>query len=57
MPTGGVGLDNCRAFIDAGAYAVGLGSALIDPRLVGAADWPALTALARRYVEACYGVS
>lgn len=53
VPTGGVGLDNCRAFIDAGAYAVGLGSALIDPRLVGAADWPALTALARSYVEAC----
>ena len=53
VPTGGVGLDNCRAFLDAGAYAVGLGSALIDPHLVATADWPALTALARRYVQAC----
>jgi len=53
VPTGGIELDNCRAFLDAGAYTVGLGSALIDPHLVATADWPALTALSRRYVQAC----
>lgn len=47
MPTGGVTPDNVGQWLDAGAVAVGLGSALIDPRLVATRDWPALTARAR----------
>lgn len=55
VPTGGVDLENCGAFLDAGAYTVGLGSNLVSPALVAARDWPGLTALASRYVEACSG--
>ena len=33
MPTGGVSLDTVRAFLDAGAVAVGVGSSLVDPKL------------------------
>jgi 2-dehydro-3-deoxyphosphogluconate aldolase/(4S)-4-hydroxy-2-oxoglutarate aldolase len=34
LPTGGVTLDNAEAFISAGAWGLGLGSALVEPRLV-----------------------
>jgi len=53
VPTGGVDLDNCAAFLEAGAYTVALGSNLVDNRLVRARDWQALAAQARRYVDAC----
>ncbi len=33
MPTGGVSLNTIRAFLDAGAVAVGVGSSLVDPKL------------------------
>lgn len=51
MPTGGVNIENARAFIDAGACAVGIGTALVDKKTVAAADWDALTERARRLVE------
>ncbi len=51
MPTGGVTLENARAFIEAGASAVGLGMALVDRKAVEAGDWSALTGRARRLVE------
>ncbi len=57
MPTGGVTLDNAAAFIAAGAWGLGLGSALADPALVAsrrfdevrrrAAAFAALAAAAR----------
>lgn len=53
VPTGGVSLENCAAFLDAGAYTVALGSNLVDAKLIKQHDWAALTTLARRYVEAC----
>ncbi len=53
VPTGGVDLENCGAFLAAGAYTVALGSNLVDSKLVARRDWQALAALARRYVEAC----
>jgi 2-dehydro-3-deoxyphosphogluconate aldolase / (4S)-4-hydroxy-2-oxoglutarate aldolase len=34
LPTGGVTLENATAFIDAGAWGLGLGSALVAPELV-----------------------
>lgn len=52
MPTGGVDLDNIGQFLKNGAFAVGLGSNLVDNRLIAADDWAALTAKASRYVEA-----
>ena len=53
VPTGGVNIDNCAAFIEAGAYTVALGSSLVDKAVISRRDWEALSALARQYVEAC----
>ena len=50
MPTGGVAIDNAGEWIRAGAVAVGVGSALVDPRLVAAGDFPAITERAARVV-------
>jgi len=43
IPTGGVTLDNAKAFINAGATAVGLSSQLFPKALVDAEDWDAIT--------------
>jgi 2-dehydro-3-deoxyphosphogluconate aldolase/(4S)-4-hydroxy-2-oxoglutarate aldolase len=51
MPTGGVNIENARAFIEAGACAIGIGTALVDKKTVAAADWDALTERARRLVD------
>jgi 2-dehydro-3-deoxyphosphogluconate aldolase/(4S)-4-hydroxy-2-oxoglutarate aldolase len=51
-PTGGVSADTAAAFITAGAYALGVGSALVDRSLVARGDWPALTDRARRLIDA-----
>jgi 2-dehydro-3-deoxyphosphogluconate aldolase/(4S)-4-hydroxy-2-oxoglutarate aldolase len=52
VPTGGVTLDNAAEFMRAGALAIGVGSSLTPPELIGHEDWPALTALAARFVAA-----
>jgi 2-dehydro-3-deoxyphosphogluconate aldolase/(4S)-4-hydroxy-2-oxoglutarate aldolase len=51
VPTGGVTPANAGDWLRAGAAAVGLGGALVDPRLVAAGDFDALTERARRLVE------
>jgi 2-dehydro-3-deoxyphosphogluconate aldolase / (4S)-4-hydroxy-2-oxoglutarate aldolase len=48
MPTGGVTPDNVGTWLAAGAVAVGLGSALVDPALVQARDFATITARARK---------
>jgi 2-dehydro-3-deoxyphosphogluconate aldolase/(4S)-4-hydroxy-2-oxoglutarate aldolase len=53
VPTGGVGLENCAAFLEAGAYTVAVGSSLVNGELVARRDWEGLSALAGRYVRAC----
>lgn len=53
IPTGGVTLENCRAFLDAGAYTVAIGSNLVSAELIQKQDWAALTAKAQQYVRAC----
>jgi 2-dehydro-3-deoxyphosphogluconate aldolase/(4S)-4-hydroxy-2-oxoglutarate aldolase len=53
VPTGGVNLENCAAFLEAGAYTVAVGSSLVDGSIIAAQDWRGLAELARRYVEAC----
>ncbi len=55
MPTGGVTLENARDFVEAGAAAVGVGTALLDRKTVEAGDWEGLTAKARRLVESLRG--
>ncbi|HEY4386792.1 MAG TPA: bifunctional 4-hydroxy-2-oxoglutarate aldolase/2-dehydro-3-deoxy-phosphogluconate aldolase [Ktedonobacteraceae bacterium] len=53
VPTGGVNLETCAAFLSAGAYTVAIGSQLVSKELVEKKDWATLTALARRYMELC----
>lgn len=52
VPTGGVDASNARAYLDAGAVAVGIGGNLVAPRAVAQADWPTIRAAARACVEA-----
>ncbi len=52
VPTGGVTLENAAEFIRAGAAALGLGSALVDPKLVAAGEFDQLTATARAFLAA-----
>jgi 2-dehydro-3-deoxyphosphogluconate aldolase/(4S)-4-hydroxy-2-oxoglutarate aldolase len=52
VPTGGVSAENARAYIDAGAVAVGIGGSLITAQAVAQADWGRITAGARSVVEA-----
>jgi len=51
MPTGGVTPENVGTWIAAGAVAVGLGSALVDPALVHARDFATITARARMVAD------
>jgi 2-dehydro-3-deoxyphosphogluconate aldolase / (4S)-4-hydroxy-2-oxoglutarate aldolase len=48
MPTGGVNLDNAGEWLKAGAAAVGVGSALLDPRAIAEERYDVLTENARR---------
>ena len=50
MPTGGVTLDNAGDWIRAGAVAVGLGSALLDPKAIESSRFDLIAANARRVV-------
>lgn len=51
MPTGGVTLATAAAFIKAGACALGIGSALVDPKAIAERKFSDLTTLAKKYVE------
>ena len=52
VPTGGVGLGNVRDFFEAGATAVGVGSAIVDADAVARGDFDAVEANARGFAEA-----
>ncbi|WP_020474805.1 bifunctional 4-hydroxy-2-oxoglutarate aldolase/2-dehydro-3-deoxy-phosphogluconate aldolase [Zavarzinella formosa] len=51
MPTGGVDLKTASEFLKAGACALGIGSQLVDPKMVAGRDFAGLTNLAKQYVE------
>ena len=51
MPTGGVDLNTAADFLKAGACCLGIGSQLVDPKLVAAKAFDQLRDLAARYVE------
>ena len=51
MPTGGVDVGNMREFLDNGAFALGVGSSLINNEAVADRDWERLRDNARRYVD------
>lgn len=52
LPTGGVDAGNAGDFIEAGAAAVGVGSALVDDELVAAGEFEAITSRAEDLVHA-----
>ncbi|MDQ6672285.1 MAG: bifunctional 4-hydroxy-2-oxoglutarate aldolase/2-dehydro-3-deoxy-phosphogluconate aldolase [Chloroflexota bacterium] len=51
LPTGGVTLENAASFLQAGAWGLGMGSALVAPQLVAAARFDELQDRARRLVQ------
>lgn len=50
MPTGGVDLNTAAAFLQAGACCLGVGSQLVDPKLVAERNFTRIRDLARQYV-------
>lgn len=52
IPTGGIGPENARAYLDAGATAVGIGGNLVSPDAVTRGDWAHITAQARACIAA-----
>lgn len=55
VPTGGIDVENCAAYIQAGAFSVGIGSNLVDSKLIAAKNWAELSRRAAQYVAACQG--
>lgn len=51
IPTGGVTLETAADFLKAGAAALGIGSALVEPKAIAARDFKRIETLARQYVE------
>ena len=51
VPVGGIKLENAADFVRAGATAVGVGSALINQKLLDSQDFGTLTERARRFME------
>ncbi len=50
MPTGGISVDNMRELLDYGAFALGVGSSLINNAAVADRDWAKLRDNARGFV-------
>ena len=50
-PVGGVDLSNVTEYIKAGAACVGVGSSLVNSKLIASGDWVALTARAKGFIE------
>ncbi len=53
-PTGGVNLETVKDWVDAGAAALGVGSALVRKDLLRSRDWSGLTQLAEQFVDALH---
>lgn len=51
VPTGGVGPDNAADYVEAGADAVGVGSALVSDEALETEDWAVVEKTARELVE------
>lgn len=52
LPSGGIGADNARAFLDAGALAVCAGTGVVPPDRVAAGDWVEITRRAKAFIAA-----
>jgi 2-dehydro-3-deoxyphosphogluconate aldolase / (4S)-4-hydroxy-2-oxoglutarate aldolase len=51
VPTGGVSLSTAEEFLAAGAFALGIGGDLIDPKVIAAGKLEIITETAKKYVE------
>ena len=51
VPTGGVDIDTAAEFIRAGASAVGVGSALVEKKIIAAGDWSRLTQKTEEFLQ------
>jgi len=51
VAVGGINLDNAKIFINAGSVGVGIGSSLVDKKLVTAADFKEIEKRAKQFVE------
>lgn len=51
VPTGGIGAEHARAYLEAGAVAVGVGGNLVSAQAVAQQDWAAITAQARAIMQ------
>ncbi|MDO4552354.1 MAG: bifunctional 4-hydroxy-2-oxoglutarate aldolase/2-dehydro-3-deoxy-phosphogluconate aldolase [Bacillota bacterium] len=52
LAVGGVAHTDLAAYLSAGAAGAGVGGSLVNKKLLDQGDFPAITALARRYVDA-----
>ncbi|QMV17881.1 bifunctional 4-hydroxy-2-oxoglutarate aldolase/2-dehydro-3-deoxy-phosphogluconate aldolase [Granulicella sp. 5B5] len=55
IPTGGVSLATAHEFLDAGAYALGVGADLVDTKAIRGGHPETVTAHARKYMEIVKG--
>ncbi len=51
IPTGGVSLSTAREFLEAGAYALGVGADLVDTKAIASGQAETISANARTYLE------
>jgi len=51
LPTGGIGLDNMGAYLQAGASGFGLGSSLFKQQFIDAKDWTGLQRHFEKFVS------
>jgi len=51
IPTGGVSLENCGEFLKAGACAVGVGTELVDGKLIAAGKYSEIEERARQFLS------
>ena len=51
IPTGGVSLATAHEFLEAGAFALGVGADLVDTKAIAAGDHAKITENARKYLE------
>ncbi len=52
MPSGGVDVKNVGEWLKAGAVMVGAGGSLVTKDAMSKSDWPAITAIAKQFIEA-----
>ncbi len=52
IPTGGVTPETAASFLEAGCAALAAGSSLVSKEILATGDWPRLTAIAEKFVQA-----